>query len=185
MLWTGHAWQVPGKCFPGKARVFKTEAGDALPFGLRIEKEELQVQGNGFHLVRGRNIQPHQLCTGIRQKTQLWFSGTAGKGERGTEWREEGTSPAVYRRKSSRKGRYRRKPRGCARGRGAESCLVSDRARGVVSCYTRPRLTAALSHRKSFWQQKACWTGPHLRSSCLLRQDTPCHWARPQGAKVN
>lgn len=86
-----NTWEM----FSRKSRVFKSEAGDAFPFVLRIEKEELQVQGNGFHLGRGRTIQSHQLCTGIRQKTQSWFSGTAGKGERGTEWREEGTSPGV------------------------------------------------------------------------------------------
>lgn len=146
-----NTWEM----FSRKSRVLKTEAGDAFPFVLRIEKEELQVQGNRFHLVRGRNIQPHQLCPGLRQKTQSWFSGAAGKGRRGRECREEAPAQESRESRAAGRGGADRAQGAGVRGGGAENCQGSDRARGVVSCCTRPRLTAALSHRKSFWQQKA------------------------------
>lgn len=39
-----------------KKQFLKIVDGDTFPFALSIEKEELQVHGNGFHLVTGRNI---------------------------------------------------------------------------------------------------------------------------------
>lgn len=51
----------PGKCFPVKAEVIKIEDGDIFPLVLRIEKEELQVQGNGVRLVIGETIRSHKL----------------------------------------------------------------------------------------------------------------------------
>lgn len=51
----------PGKCFPVKAEFIKIEDGDIFPPVLRIEKEELQVQGNGVRLVIGETIWSHKL----------------------------------------------------------------------------------------------------------------------------
>lgn len=68
--------------FSRKSRVFKTEAGDAFPFVLRIEKEELQVQGNGFHLERGRNIQPIHSVLGLGRKHSPGFQALQGRRER-------------------------------------------------------------------------------------------------------
>lgn len=90
---------------PVTAEFLKIEDGDTFPFILRIEKEELQVQGNGFHLVIGGNIRSHKLYIGIRQKKYSWFSGTLGEGKGGTEWCEEGTQARSL--DSSRKRRCR------------------------------------------------------------------------------
>lgn len=68
-----------GEMFSRKSRVFKTAAGDAFPFVLRIEKEELQVQGNGFHLVRGTNIQPHHSVLGLGRKHSHGFQALQGR----------------------------------------------------------------------------------------------------------
>lgn len=51
----------PGKCLPGKAEFIEIEDGDIFPLVLRIEKEELQVQGNGVRLVIGETIWSHKL----------------------------------------------------------------------------------------------------------------------------
>lgn len=93
MLWTEQALKIPEECLPVRAEFLKIEDGDTFPFVLRIEKEELQVQSNGFHLVIGGNIPSHKLCIGIRHKKYSWFSGTLREEEGGTEWCVEGTQP--------------------------------------------------------------------------------------------
>lgn len=143
LLWAGHALRIPGTCFP---EFLKIEDGNAFPFVLRIEKEELQVQGNGFHLVIGRNIQSHQVRTGIRQKEYLWFSGTAGKGEGGTEWREEGAQPRSLGNEQQQEDRADGTPG--LREVGVLRAAGLRQAAGVVSCSTRPGLVVALSPRK-------------------------------------
>ena len=61
MRQTGHPLRRPGKCFPVKAEFIKIEDGDIFPLVLGIEKEELQVQGNGVRLVIGETIWSHKL----------------------------------------------------------------------------------------------------------------------------
>lgn len=51
----------PRKCFPVKAEFIKIEDGDIFPLVLGIEKEELQVQGNGVRLVIGGTIWSYKL----------------------------------------------------------------------------------------------------------------------------
>ena len=135
LIWTRRALRIPGKCFPVKGGFLKIEDCDTFPFVLRTEKEECQVQNNGFCFVIGRNIRAYKLALGRRN---IPFSGTAGKGD--TEAHGGHPAQESWRLESSRKRRYRQNP-GAARE--AEVLSSQGPEQGYRSCFlpycTTPR----------------------------------------------